>query len=101
MYLFQARLEDYLEEIPVPSYDSLVQAFGTPEEMAANLLTAVSSKEQIAYTRFSKGVEIAGTVAVAALVLLTLYVLLHPLNIRIVDAVQRDTFYANQTYWPH
>ena len=98
MRLFQARLEDYLEEIPVPSYDSLVQAFGAPEELAMTLLSAVSSKEQTTYACFSKAVQIVQYVAIAALVLLTAYVLLNPLNIRIVDVVRKD-FYTN-TYWP-
>ena len=79
-----------------PSYEELVEAFGTPEEMGAALLTAVSSKEQITYTRFSRGVEIAANVAVIALVLLTVYVLLTPLNIRIVDAIQKDSY----IFWP-
>ena len=42
---FRRSLEDFLVEAPEPTFDALVEAFGTPEEMAKTLMADVSSKE--------------------------------------------------------
>ena len=42
---FRRSLEDFLVEAPEPTFDALVEAFGTPEEMATTLMADVSSKE--------------------------------------------------------
>ena len=56
----------------------------------------VDSREQAAFRRFSKAVQLLQNAAVMLLVLLTLYVLLNPLSIRTVDVIQKDCY----TYWP-
>ena len=42
---FRKSLEDFWVETPDPTFDALVDAFGTPEEMAKTLMADVSSKE--------------------------------------------------------
>ena len=42
---FRRSLEDFLVENSEPTFDALVEAFGTPEEMAKILMADVSSKE--------------------------------------------------------
>ena len=42
---FRKSLEDFLIDTPNPTFDALVEAFGTPEEMATTLMADVSGKE--------------------------------------------------------
>ena len=42
---FRGSLEDFLLETPEPTFDALVEAFGSPEEMAKTLMKDVSTKE--------------------------------------------------------
>ncbi len=94
---FQVRLDDFLEDNPSPTFAMLVEAFGSPEDMAAMLTADMGAKEQAAYRRFSKALQILADVAVVALVLVTLYVLLNPLAIRIVDVAE----WSSYTYYSH
>ena len=92
----QPSLDRFLEDNPAPDYDSLTKAFGSPEEMAKLLMADISPEEEKKYRRFSRAVQIAADIGLVLLVLFTLYVLLNPLTIRIVDAVQKDSY----TIWP-
>ena len=65
---FRRSLEDLLVEAPEPTFDALVEAFGTPEEMAKTLMADVSSKE-IARRKVFLYVKRAATVVLILLFL--------------------------------
>ena len=65
---FRRSLEDFLVEAPEPTFDALVEAFGTPEEMAKTLMADVSSKE-IAHRKVFLYVKRAVAVVLILLIL--------------------------------
>lgn len=64
-------LTSFQSENPAPSFEELAKSFGTPEEMAQELMLDITPEEQETYCRKRRTVRIiAGVAAVLALMLI-------------------------------
>lgn len=64
-------LASFQSENPAPSFEELAKSFGTPEEMAQELMLDITPEEQETYCRKRRTVRIiAGVAAVLALMLI-------------------------------
>lgn len=73
MEQFERSLSCFLEDYPSPTYAELTDAFGSPEEMASVLMENVTEEEQEWYRKRKKLLKILAGLAIALLVVYTVY----------------------------
>lgn len=67
-------LTSFQSENPAPSFEELAKSFGTPEEMAQELMLDITPEEQETYCRKRRTVRIIACAAVALALIFVVYV---------------------------
>ena len=77
---FHRQLQLMLEDIPEPDYATLVQAFGTPEQAALELMRSLTDAERTVYRRNGLVVRFSAILSMVILLVLVVQVCLNMQN---------------------
>lgn len=88
-------LASFQSENPAPSFEELVRSFGTPEEMAQELMLDITPEEQETYCRKRRTVRIIAGLVAVLVVVFSLYAI--SLAFAVYDIESTHTVYVYET----
>lgn len=93
---FRQSLDAYLETTPGPSFEQLCAAFGTPEDMAIQMMECVSEEDAKKYRKQQRVKRIIAALAVLVLLLVSVYVFFEKefSNISVIHENSKITSYS-------